>query len=155
MSLGDRPLSQAIEEPGFFGGDRCTRIDATSSHSFRILGPKEIQRQAIIFEPSLVLATEAVSPSSPDKLPLKSSAPLFTNWHTKCFKEQNLEPQRRRPSAKRKPKRLHFVVSQTIGLDAGRASADYIQLYHGNAALLAESVEVPNSSISDQSLMLE
>ena len=35
-----------------------------------------------------------------------------------------------------------FVVSQTIGLNAGRASADYIHLYHGNAALLAESLEV-------------
>ena len=33
-----------------------------------------------------------------------------------------------------------FVVSQTIGLDAGRASADYIHLYHGNAALLTESL---------------
>jgi hypothetical protein len=37
---------------------------------------------------------------------------------------------------------IAFVVSQTIGLDSGRASADYIQLYHGNAALLAESLEV-------------
>ena len=37
---------------------------------------------------------------------------------------------------------IAFVVSQTIGLDAGRASADYIQLYHGNAALLTESLEV-------------
>jgi hypothetical protein len=35
-----------------------------------------------------------------------------------------------------------FVVSQTIGLDAGRASADYIHFYHGNAALLTESLEV-------------
>ena len=35
-----------------------------------------------------------------------------------------------------------FVVGQTIGLNAGRASADYIHLYHGNAALLAESLEV-------------
>ena len=35
-----------------------------------------------------------------------------------------------------------FVVSQTIGLNAGHASADYIHLYHGNAALLAESLEV-------------
>ncbi len=35
-----------------------------------------------------------------------------------------------------------FVVSQTIGLDAGHASADYIHLYHGNAALLTESLEV-------------
>ena len=35
-----------------------------------------------------------------------------------------------------------FVVSTTIGLDAGPASADYIHLYHGNAALLTESLEV-------------
>ena len=35
-----------------------------------------------------------------------------------------------------------FVVSTTIGLDAGRSSSDYIQLYHGNSELLAESLEV-------------
>ena len=37
---------------------------------------------------------------------------------------------------------IAFVVGKTIGLDAGRASADYIHLYHGNAALLTESLEV-------------
>jgi hypothetical protein len=37
---------------------------------------------------------------------------------------------------------IAFVVSQTIGLIAGRASANYIHLYHGNAALLAGSLEV-------------
>jgi hypothetical protein len=37
---------------------------------------------------------------------------------------------------------IAFVVGKTIGLDTGRASADYIHLYHGNAALLAESLEV-------------
>jgi hypothetical protein len=36
---------------------------------------------------------------------------------------------------------IAFVVSQTIGLDAGKSAADYIHLYHGNAALLAESLE--------------
>ena len=35
-----------------------------------------------------------------------------------------------------------FVVGKTIGLQNGRASADYIHLYHGNAALLTESLEV-------------
>jgi hypothetical protein len=35
-----------------------------------------------------------------------------------------------------------FVVGKAVGLDAGTASADYIQLYHGNASLLAESLEV-------------
>ena len=37
---------------------------------------------------------------------------------------------------------MAFVVSTTIGLDVGQASADYIHLYHGNAALLTESLEV-------------
>ena len=37
---------------------------------------------------------------------------------------------------------IAFVVSQAIGLNAVRASADYIHLYHGNASLLAESLEI-------------
>jgi hypothetical protein len=37
---------------------------------------------------------------------------------------------------------IAFVVGKTIGLNTGSASADYIQLYHGNAALLTESLEV-------------
>jgi antirestriction protein ArdC len=34
-----------------------------------------------------------------------------------------------------------FVVSKAIGLTTSTASADYINLYHGNAALLTESLE--------------
>jgi N-terminal domain of anti-restriction factor ArdC len=37
---------------------------------------------------------------------------------------------------------IAFVVGKTIGLNTGRASADYIHLYNGNAALLIESLEV-------------
>jgi hypothetical protein len=35
-----------------------------------------------------------------------------------------------------------FIVGQAIGLEMGNASSDYIQLYAGNADLLAESLEV-------------
>ena len=35
-----------------------------------------------------------------------------------------------------------FIVGQAIGLEIGTASSDYIQLYKGNAALLAESLEI-------------
>jgi len=35
-----------------------------------------------------------------------------------------------------------FVVCQALGLDTGTASADYIQLWHGDADLLRESLEV-------------
>ena len=37
---------------------------------------------------------------------------------------------------------IAFVVSKAVGLQTETASADYIQLYHGNASLLAESLEV-------------
>jgi hypothetical protein len=37
---------------------------------------------------------------------------------------------------------IAFVIGKTVGLETGSASADYIQLYHGNASLLAESLEV-------------
>ncbi|MGB6131559.1 MAG: ArdC-like ssDNA-binding domain-containing protein [Acidobacteriaceae bacterium] len=35
-----------------------------------------------------------------------------------------------------------FIVGQAVGLEMGRASSDYIQMYAGNATLLAESLEV-------------
>ena len=35
-----------------------------------------------------------------------------------------------------------FIVGQAIGLEMGNASSDYIQMYAGNATLLAESLEV-------------
>jgi hypothetical protein len=35
-----------------------------------------------------------------------------------------------------------FVVGKAVGLVNNDASADYIQLYKGNASLLAESLEV-------------
>src|SRR5580698_2610673 len=37
---------------------------------------------------------------------------------------------------------IAFVVSKAVGLETGTASSDYIQLYHGTASLLAESLEV-------------
>ena len=41
-----------------------------------------------------------------------------------------------------------FVGGKAIGLVTGSASADYIQLYHGNASLLAESLEVIQQTAS-------
>src|SRR5277367_4082213 len=37
---------------------------------------------------------------------------------------------------------IAFVVGKAVGFNTGTASADYIHLYHGNASLLAESLEV-------------
>jgi hypothetical protein len=41
-----------------------------------------------------------------------------------------------------------FVVGKAVGLVNGSASADYIQLYQGNASLLAESLEVIQQTAS-------
>jgi hypothetical protein len=41
-----------------------------------------------------------------------------------------------------------FVVGKAIGLVNDNASASYIQLYHGNASLLAESLEVIQQTAS-------
>jgi hypothetical protein len=35
-----------------------------------------------------------------------------------------------------------FIVGQAVGLEMGKSSSDYIQMYAGNAELLAESLEV-------------
>ena len=41
-----------------------------------------------------------------------------------------------------------FVVGKAVGLINDNASASYIQLYHGNASLLAESLEVIQQTAS-------
>jgi len=43
---------------------------------------------------------------------------------------------------------IAFVVCHAIGLDTGSGSSDYIQLYHGDAKLLAESLEVVQRTAS-------
>jgi hypothetical protein len=42
----------------------------------------------------------------------------------------------------RETEAVALVVCQSVGLDIGTASADYIQLWHGDAKLLQESLEV-------------
>ena len=41
-----------------------------------------------------------------------------------------------------------FIVGKAVGLDIGLASADYIQLYHGDAELLAESLAIVQRTAS-------
>jgi len=41
----------------------------------------------------------------------------------------------------RETEAVAFVVCQAVGLETGTASADYIQLWHGDANLLRESLQ--------------
>jgi hypothetical protein len=42
-----------------------------------------------------------------------------------------------------------FVVCQAVGLETGTASADYIQLWHGDANLLRESLEAVQQTAAE------
>jgi len=67
-------------------------------------------------------------------LPTRNAAPsksygLNAHRHGKVVKETEAEA-------------IAFVIAKAVSLETGSASADYIHLYHGNASLLAESLEV-------------
>ncbi len=51
------------------------------------------------------------------------------------------ERQKPRPFSDGEAEAVAFVVCQSVGLHNGTASEDYIQLWHGDANLLRESLE--------------
>ena len=79
-------------------------------------------------------------------LPGQSSAEEFSTLVHELAHEMLHKAERRTATTKTvretEAEAVAFVVGKAIGLQTGRASADYIQLYHGNAALLTESLEV-------------
>ena len=79
-------------------------------------------------------------------LPGQTSAEEFSTLVHEVAHEMLHKAERRTATTKvvreTEAEAIAFVVGRTIGLDTGRASADYIHLYHGNAALLTESLEV-------------
>ncbi len=83
-----------------------------------------------------------VSPWFPDRHQPRSSAPWFTNSRANCSTKAERRTATTKTVRETEAEAIAFVVSQTIGLDSGQASADDIHPYHGNAALLTESLEV-------------
>ena len=79
-------------------------------------------------------------------LPGQSKAEEFTTLVHECAHELLHKTDRRTMTTatvrETEAEAVAFIVGQAIGLEMGRASSDYIQMYAGNAALLAESLEV-------------
>jgi hypothetical protein len=79
-------------------------------------------------------------------LPGQSKAETFATLVHELAHERLHKAERRTATTKivreTEAEAIAFVVGKAIGLETGSASADYIALYHGNASLLAESLEV-------------
>jgi hypothetical protein len=79
-------------------------------------------------------------------LPGQSTAEEFTTLVHELAHEMLHSAERRTSTTKTvretEAEAIAFVIGQTVGLDNGHASADYIHLYHGSVSLLAESLEV-------------
>jgi antirestriction protein ArdC len=79
-------------------------------------------------------------------LPGQSAAETFATLVHELGHEMLHKAERRTTTTKTvretEAEAIAFVVGKAVGLEAGTASADYINLYHGNASLLIESLEV-------------
>jgi N-terminal domain of anti-restriction factor ArdC len=85
-------------------------------------------------------------------LPGQSKAEEFSTLEHETAHEMLHKAERRTATTKTvretEAEAVAFVVGKAVGLVTGTASADYIQLYHGNASLLAESLEVIQQTAS-------
>ena len=84
--------------------------------------------------------------------PVRSKAEEFSTLVHETAHEMLHKAERRTATTKTvretEAEAVAFVVGKAVGLVTGNASADYIQLYHGNASLLAESLEVIQQTAS-------
>ena len=79
-------------------------------------------------------------------LPGQSNAEEFSTLVHELAHEMLHKAERRTTTTKvvkeTEAEAIAFIVGKAVGLETGTASADYIHLYHGNASLLIESLEV-------------
>ena len=112
----------------------------------RLLAFIERQEIELVFTEKIAPALGSSSGGRIAILPGQSEAEEFSTIVHELAHELLKHAQRRTTTTKdvreTEAEAIAFVVGKAIGLKVGTASADYIHLYHGNASLLAESLEV-------------
>jgi antirestriction factor ArdC-like protein len=126
---------------GDVGGNRDRLID--------FLGGQNI---ALEFDESIAPALGVSFGGRIALLPGQSKAEEFTTLVHETAHELLHRSERRTLTTKvvreTEAEAVAFIVGQAVGLEMGTASSDYIQLYQGNASLLAESLEVVQQTAS-------
>jgi hypothetical protein len=112
----------------------------------RLLAFLERQGIELVFTENIAPALGASYGGRIAILPGQSKAEVFSTLVHETAHEMLHRAERRTTTTKvvkeTEAEAVAFVVSRAIGLETASASADYIALYHGNASLLAESLEV-------------
>jgi hypothetical protein len=125
----------------------ASRIEGNAGeHRERLLAFAEGQGIAIEYNQSIAPALGMSYGGSIALLPGQAPAEEFSTLVHELAHEMLHKAERRTATTKTvretEAEAIAFVVAKAIGLEAGSSSADYIHLYHGNASLLAESLEV-------------
>jgi len=84
----------------------------------------------------------------PDSRRRKSFPRLRTNWRMNSCTGAIAAAPRHAESAKTEAEATAFVVCHAIGLETGSAACDYIQLWNGDAQLLAGSLGHVRQAVS-------
>lgn len=112
----------------------------------RLLSFIERQRIQLVFAESIAPALGMSYGGRIAILPGQSEAEEFSTLVHELAHEMLHKAERRTATTKTvretEAEAIAFVIGQAVGLETGSKSADYIHLYHGNASLLAESLEV-------------
>ena len=112
----------------------------------RLLGFLERQGIELVFTENIAPALGVSYGGRIAILPGQSKAETFATLVHEAAHEMLHRSERRTTTTKvvkeTEAEAVAFVVGKAIGLEMASASADYIALYHGNASLLAESLEV-------------
>jgi hypothetical protein len=119
--------------------------DVGENHS-RLVSFVKSQRIELVFTDKIAPALGMSYGGRIAILPGQSKAETFATLVHELAHEMLHKAERRIATTKvvreTEAEAIAFIVGKAVGLEAGSASADYIHLYHGNASLLAESLEV-------------